>query len=59
MTELHVFKPVEPVGKCGKCDSFLYPHSVSCHYYDCPVRGEEWCTYKRNLDMRNTYIRKD
>ena len=58
MSELPVLKPIEPIAKCGACDSFLYPHSTAClsSRTDCPLLSNEWMHIRRMRDMQNTYL---
>lgn len=58
-SDLPVFAPVQPVGKCGVCNRALFPHSTPsiCGFkQECPMHGEEWMRYQRNRQMQNTWI---
>lgn len=60
MTDLTVFEPIKPIGKCGACGKDLYPHSTPniCDYrQDCPMHGDAWRGYQRMRDMQNAYVR--
>jgi hypothetical protein len=57
--ELHTFQPIQPVGTCGRCGDFLYPHSkrASNCPEDCPLNGQEWCEYTQARAMMNVAAR--
>lgn len=56
---LPTFEPVKPIGKCGLCNNYLYPHSTCQNLARpdaCPLEGDQWLQMKRIRATQNIYV---